>query len=80
MANITIKDIPNPVYKRLKAQAAQHRRSLNREIITCLEHASQSIQLDPERVLARAQSLRQQTAGPRLTDKALRRLKAAGRP
>ena len=80
MPSLTIKNIPNPIYKRLKAQAVQHRRSLTREVLACLEQASQSVPFEPEHILAKARSIRQQTQGDRLTDRALRKLKMAGRP
>jgi plasmid stability protein len=34
---LTLKNIPDDVYKRLKAAAESHRRSLNSEAIVCLE-------------------------------------------
>ena len=34
MATLTIKNIPEPLVKRLKKQAAAHRRSLNFEVIS----------------------------------------------
>ena len=34
---LTLKNIPDDVYLRLKEQAKMHRRSLNREVIVCLE-------------------------------------------
>lgn len=37
MANITVKGIPDDLYERLKEQAEEHRRSINQEIIRCLE-------------------------------------------
>lgn len=80
MPSLTIKNIPNPVYKRLKAQAIRHRRSLTREVIACLEQASLSVPFEPEQILARARAIRQQTHGARLTERTLRRLKMAGRP
>jgi antitoxin FitA len=35
--NLTLKNIPDEVYARLKAAAEAHRRSLNSEAILCLE-------------------------------------------
>ena len=35
--SLTLKNIPDDVYLRLKEQAQRHRRSLNREAIVCLE-------------------------------------------
>ncbi len=34
---LTLKNIPDDVYRRLKASAEAHRRSLNNEAIVCLE-------------------------------------------
>ena len=34
---LTLKNIPDEVYERLKASAQSHRRSLNSEAIVCLE-------------------------------------------
>ena len=35
--SLTLKNVPDAVYERLKAVAAQHRRSLNSQAIVCLE-------------------------------------------
>jgi len=80
MANLTIKNAPATLVRRLKRQAAVHRRSLNLEVIACLETATYAAPVDPEALLARARSVRRTPAGPRLTDARLARLKAAGRP
>ncbi len=37
MASITIKYIPDELYKKLKTKAAMHLRSINNEMINCLE-------------------------------------------
>ncbi len=37
MTNLTLKNIPDDLHQRLKARAATHRRSLNREILALLE-------------------------------------------
>lgn len=79
MANLTIKNVPEPVVRRLKAQAARHRRSLNLEVITCLESATQSVAIDPDALLARARAVRRAPTGLRLTDRTLSALKREGR-
>ncbi|MCP9826114.1 FitA-like ribbon-helix-helix domain-containing protein [Synechococcus sp. EJ6-Ellesmere] len=38
--SLTLKNIPEALYARLKASAQQHRRSLNNEAIVCLEAVS----------------------------------------
>ncbi len=79
MAILTVKNIPDAVYRRLKRQAAQHRRSLNQEIIACLERSAGSVPLDPDTFLARARELRNLVKGPLLTERRLKQLKSAGR-
>jgi plasmid stability protein len=80
MATLTVKNIPEPVVERLKHQARLHRRSLNLEVIACLEAAVESSPVDPEALLARIRSLRVRPKGARLTDSVLTQLKASGRP
>jgi plasmid stability protein len=78
VASITVKDIPEKLHRRLKARALAHRRSLNSEVIACLEAAAYAQKLDPDALLARAASLRSRVAG-RLTDADLAALRGAGR-
>lgn len=79
MATLTIKNIPEPLVKRLKQQAAANRRSLNFEVISYLEQMTHSVPVDAESLLARARALRLTPKGVRLTDRVLHELKAAGR-
>jgi plasmid stability protein len=79
MANLTIKNVPKPVLRRLKARAVLHRRSLNLEVIACLESLVQSAPVDADALLARVREIRRRPARARLTDRVLTRLKAAGR-
>ena len=55
---LTLKNIPDAVYERLKAAAALHRRSLNSEAIVCLETVLAPGRLAPGERLARARALR----------------------
>lgn len=43
MATLSIKNIPDPLLKRLKRQAATHHRSLSLEIIAYLEQVTHSV-------------------------------------
>lgn len=79
MANLTIKNVPDPLVRRLKTQAALHRRSLNLEVIACLEASAGAVPVDPEALLARARAARRAPLRLRLTDQTLTRLKAHGR-
>jgi plasmid stability protein len=55
---LTLKNIPDGVYERLKAAAGLHRRSMNSEAIVCLESALMPARLNPAERLARARDLR----------------------
>ena len=58
MPAITVKNIPPKLYEELKTAAQTHRRSLNSEIISCLEHAFLARRVAPEERLNRARALR----------------------
>lgn len=79
MPVLTIKGMPDPLYERLKQRAAEHRRSLNSEILVCLEQAVAAEPVDVRETLARADALRRRLRIPRLTDARLRAAKSAGR-
>lgn len=55
---LTLKNIPDELYRRLKASAETHRRSLNNEAIVCLESVLLPGRVDPGERLARARALR----------------------
>lgn len=58
MATITIRDVPEAVYERLKALARRRRRSLRTEVIDCLtRHVARSVQSRDESI-AKAAALR----------------------
>jgi plasmid stability protein len=80
MATLTIKNIPEPLVERLKDQAALHRRSLNHEVIACLEAVARATPIDAETLLARVRAVRRKPSRFRLTDRSVARVKTAGRP
>ncbi|MGE0470882.1 MAG: hypothetical protein Nkreftii_004184 [Candidatus Nitrospira kreftii] len=80
MATLTIKNIPEPLVKRLKQQAAAQHRSLNFQVISYLEQMTLSVPVDADTLLARARAIRQIPKGTALTDDLLNELKRAGRP
>ena len=55
---LTLKNIPGPVYERLKAAAQLHRRSLNSEAIVCLESVLLPTRRSADEHLALARELR----------------------
>ena len=79
MVTLTIKNIPDAVVRRLKAQAARNRRSLNSEVIDVLASTGQPTPIDVEALLARARALRPIPATARLTPRQLKTWKNAGR-
>jgi plasmid stability protein len=80
MPTITLKNIPDELYDRLKESAADHRRSLNSEIIVRLEQALLRPRIDPDAFLAGADARRKRLALPPLTERRLKAIKTAGRP
>ena len=55
---LTLKNIPDAVYDRLKLAAQMHRRSMNSEAIVCLESALMPIKMMPAERISRARELR----------------------
>jgi len=56
---LTLKNIPDDLYQRLKSVAEAHRRSLNSEAIACLETVLLPGRMPVQEQLTRARSLRQ---------------------
>lgn len=61
--NITIRNIPDEVYEKLKKQADLHHRSINSEVIFYLKKIVQSNRRDPEQVITRAKRIKQKANG-----------------
>ncbi|XSG85104.1 MAG: FitA-like ribbon-helix-helix domain-containing protein [Methylohalobius sp. ZOD2] len=59
-ATITLKNIPDDLYRRLKetAKVHHHHRSINGEVIVCLEQALLPTRLTGSEQIARARQLR----------------------
>ncbi len=58
MATITLKNIPDDLHERLKTSARSHHRSINSEIINCLEAILKTEKITPENRIARLRSIR----------------------
>lgn len=80
MPTITVKNIPAEVYEKLKRAAEISHRSINSQIIACIEQAVTSQEIDPELVLANARRLRARTATHPITDREFTQAKGTGRP
>ena len=80
MATLTIKNLPDSVYERLKAKAAEHRRSINSEAILAVERAvADSGSPDPEEMLAILRRARGRLDHVFVTDDLLRAGRREGR-
>ena len=80
MPALTIKNIPDDLYDRLKEAARTHRRSLNSEILYCVERVLVPYKVDASEHLAMARKIREKSAGYTLSDQVLDSAKNAGRP
>ena len=65
--SITLKNIPEPIYQRLKLAAKRHHRSMNSEIIACVEQALAPTPVDIQARLEEARRLRERFVGAPLT-------------
>jgi antitoxin FitA len=79
-ATITLKNIPDEVYDRLRLSAATHRRSLNSEAIVCLETVLLPIKLGANERLARARQLRAELVPGKFRARDIDTMKRRGRP
>lgn len=80
MPTITLKNIPDDVYSRLKETAQRHRRSLNSEILVCLERSLMPRPLSVDDALSNARRLRQGVVGPPFSHEEIDEARRSGRP
>lgn len=77
---LTLKNIPDAVYDRLKLSAEAHRRSMNSEAIVCLETVLLPTRVTPAERLARARELRASLPKVQFQASDIDDLKREGRP
>ncbi len=77
---LTLKNIPDAVYDRLKLAAQAHRRSMNSEAIVCLEAVLLPAKVAPTERLARARELRATLTKGSFRARDIDTLKREGRP
>lgn len=80
MPSLTLKNIPDDLYEQLKEQAHRNRRSLNSEIIVCIERALKSRRQTPDEIIHNARRLRESIGLYAVTDEEINRAKEEGRP
>ncbi len=79
MPTITVKNVPPDLYECLKRSAEANRRSINSEVIVCIERVVRSRKRHPEAILAGARRLREKTTGYPIDDDEFTDAKAVGR-
>ena len=77
---LTLKNIPDAVYEKLKLSAQSHRRSLNSEAIVCLESMLLPTKMMPSERLARARELRAALPQGKFRARDIDSAKREGRP
>lgn len=78
--NVTIKDLPGRVHRKLKARAVANKRSLNWEMIDILEKAVESHPVNIEELIAEVDRIHARSKIPPITEELLRAAKTEGRP
>jgi plasmid stability protein len=79
MVTITIKNIPEQVYARIKLQARNNHRSINGEILSILEQAISIPPIDVQETLKRARKVRELTSDYIITVDEIEKLIREGR-
>ena len=77
---LTLKNIPDELYLRLKAAAEGHRRGLNSEAIVCFEAALLPGRAAAEEVIARARAIREVLSKGKFSAKGIDAFKREERP
>ena len=80
MASITLKNIPEDLYELLRAQAETHHRSINSEMIHCLETVLRPNTIGVEERLARLRELRSRIQSGQFDTRGINAAIDRGRP
>jgi plasmid stability protein len=76
---LTLKNIPDELYGRLKAAAEAHRRSLNSEVLVCLESVLLPQRVSVEDRLSKARALRSALPAGAFNAEDIARIRTEGR-
>lgn len=76
---LTLKNVPDDIYNRLKQSAGIHRRSLNSKVLVCLESMLLTKKVSPQRMLADIRAGRAELAGKVFNHEVIDGLKRDGR-
>ena len=80
MASITVKNIPTDLHARLRQSADAHHRSINSEMIVCLEKALMPTHRNPEEQILAARNLRKKVDAEQLDIEEIDQARKTGRP
>jgi plasmid stability protein len=78
MASITIKNMPDNIYKKLKNRAKSNNRSINGEVVNLLKKEL-DMDFDSQKIIEQAKLTRSWAIGPMITDNEINEFKNAGR-
>lgn len=80
MPSITVRDIPEEIYQKIKQEAVANKRSINSEILYGLEQNYDKIQPNKQAILEKVRRLRAKTKGRiYLTEADITKAKSEGR-
>lgn len=77
---ITLKNIPDDIYDSLKTAAEAHHRSLNSEVISCLERVLLPTKISNETHMAQAKQMRDELKGKKFKVADIEKAIDQGRP
>lgn len=80
MATMTLKNVPEELFERLKRSAKRNGRSLDKEAIACLEHALSGREWDSGELLVQIRAARAEMHPLFVTNADLRAARDDGRP
>ena len=78
--SITLKNIPEAIYDSLRSAADAHHRSLNSEVIACLERVLMPTKITNEVHLAKARDIRNELKGKKFKVADIEKAIDRGRP
>jgi plasmid stability protein len=79
MPALTIKNIPDTIYKQLKTAAELHRRSINSEVLIYLERSLMATKTSPTERLSLIEQLRANVKPNSITPEAIEQAISSGR-
>ena len=79
MATVTFKNIPDDLYEQLKKAASAHHRSVNSELIYCLEKTFRPTPVSASELAEKALALRSRVAAERLDVDEINAARSEGR-